>query len=567
LQAYSNKLKLFRNATDPIDHFQVASELMKSSPPFLVPAIVEALLSQEDFKSVTFVVPGEAEAFCIAAAKSLSIGRRTIAIFSDDSDLLVYHLSELCLIVPLRDVEIQEDSGPRSLSGSCFSPAKIAAQFASEHDTLLEAAFFIKLDHYRSVIDAFREAEKLRISKNEGLLKQLASFKQEYDVRNESHEWKAMQSNQSPYKSPCNGDARVSELIHQVSHNRYKPSAGSGLDVFLPFLLEDGSRRTAWDVSRDIRVAAYSSFLAFVDKRDECVRILEHTRSGSPSGIVATEILLYPRTDALKDIGEFHDKLQSRFKRCHKLTIYTLSSSSRVNTWHLVILQYLIDELSVAQKDLPSASDLLYILSEMTASPNAPNPATQSNKQREAYRTLWWKRFHLAAQHQAIYYSFRILQQLLKASLRLVANAKPATTTSPHLDLAGQSQRRAERLSSLLETLPSILGFSTSPIASSASKGMKPSKAEWERCLSELLSGFQGQQHDLQDQPDLVSRNVPRALNKAFEEEIKGSTPLVSAIGQGKQGSKRTNRRMSTNKTNKSAASKNPYDALSMEED
>jgi hypothetical protein len=538
---------------------------MRYAPPFLVSAIVEALLSHDEYKSVTFIVPGEAEAFCIAAAKSLTIGQGTVSIFSNDSDLLVYRLSEQSLVVPLRDIEVHENSGRRSLSGTSFSSAKLAAQFGPEHDSLVEPAFFIKIDQNRSLTDGFKEAAKLRISKDKELLKQLTSFKQEYDVRNESREWANIQSNPSLCQNLCSADARISELIYQVTHKRYKPSAGLSLDMFFPSLLEDGSRKTAWEAGQDIRVAAYSTLLAFTNRKDENVRLIEHNRSGSPAGIVATEILLHSRSETLNKIGELRDELESRFHCCHQLTISLLNSSSRVNTWHLVILQFLIDDLSAAQKNLPDASDFLAVLAGPETLSIELIPETLSYKQREAHRAQWWKRFHLAAQYQAMYYSFRILQHLLRASLRPVTAAEAAVTLSFSSDVTEQDQQTAERLSSLLETLPNILDFSTSPVNSAESKEIKPTKGKWEKCLNIVITGLQGQQHQPKDFTEHVPRSTSQASKKIVQAENQQGMALPLAVGTNRAGSKRSNCRMSTktNNTKQITANKNAYDALS----
>jgi hypothetical protein len=560
LQAYSNKLKLFRNTVDPCYRHQVNNELMKHWPPFLVPAIVEALLSHDEYKSLTFIVPGEAEAFCIAAAKSLTIGQSTVTIFSNDSDLLVYRLSEQCLVVPLRDIEVQEGSSPRSLSGTCFCPAKLAAQFGPGYDSLVEPAFFIKLDRDRSLTDAFKEAVKLRTSKDKGLLDQLAFFKQEYDVRHESREWASMHSNQSLRQPLCSADARISEVIHQVAHKRFKPCVGNSLDMFFPYLLEDGSRKTAWHVGQAVRVAAYSILLALANTEDESVRLIEHNRSGSPSGIVATEILLHSRSETIYQIEKLHDRLDARFKWCHQLTTGALKSSSRLNTWHLVILHFLIDDLSAAQQDLPDALDLFYILAGVEASPAAPNPETQPYKQREAYRTQWRQRFHLAAQYQAMYYSFRILQQLLDASLRPVTMARTATTASLDSGISEQNRQTVHRLSSLLETLPNIIDFSIPPISPAGSSGSQPTKEKWEKCLTRLISGFQDQQHDLKGPAEHVPRSISQTPDKIVQAKIQQGMTLHSASGKDP---KRSGRRTSTNTVKKSIITKNAYDALS----
>lgn len=61
-----------------------------SPPPFLVSAVIESLLDSE-YADRTWVVDGEADGFCAAAAYEQARGnnpRKGIAIFTNDSDLV-----------------------------------------------------------------------------------------------------------------------------------------------------------------------------------------------------------------------------------------------------------------------------------------------------------------------------------------------------------------------------------------------------------------------------------------------------------------------------------------------
>lgn len=83
-------------------------------PPFLVFAVVEAL-RESAYAGRTFVVDGEADEFC--AAKAFDVSQRTsdaqISIFSNDSDLVIYGLSDRVRVVQINEMShAQNDDKP-----------------------------------------------------------------------------------------------------------------------------------------------------------------------------------------------------------------------------------------------------------------------------------------------------------------------------------------------------------------------------------------------------------------------------------------------------------------------
>lgn len=82
--------------------FSGRQEKLKALPalPFLVPAAIEAL-SESRYRSQTRVVPAEADVYC---AKYASLHGGTI--FTSDSDLLVYDMTETTSIILFKDMEL-----------------------------------------------------------------------------------------------------------------------------------------------------------------------------------------------------------------------------------------------------------------------------------------------------------------------------------------------------------------------------------------------------------------------------------------------------------------------------
>jgi hypothetical protein len=536
---------------------------MKFPPPLLVAAIVEALSSHEEYASVTFVVPGEAETFCVAAARSSDIEGKDITIFSDDSDVLVYQLHRQTRVAPFRDLQVLEDESQSLLSGFCHYPWKLANKHDSEFESLTEAAFFMSLDPFCLLNDAFKKATALQQSQDEEQYHRLILFKQEYAAQNEFRVWNLIYPARELCRLLGRRDARVSELLHQTTHSGYKPSAGVDLEIFLPYLLEDASRTTAWEIGRDLRVVAYSTLLGFANKMNENLRIVEHTRSGSPAGVTATSLLLMPRAASLEGIRDLHGLLQHSYNRFSKLTSRSLSSfsssassSSQVNTWHFVILHLFIQDLSDSQKPLPDVSDLLHILSGIKTSTATSSFGKSSRKQQDAYRTQWWKRFHFAAQYEAMYYSLRILHQLLRASV-YPAHITKADAAPPRSFITTQENQAVMRLLSVLDTLPSIIDFSSPPIDATVNGDNATSRERWKECLAGLISEFQDQESPLQS---YHAKTIERKSPKPAPTTNRQTNPRLATIEPGARVKSKVQPLTKAKQTTPN--SKNPYDLL-----
>jgi hypothetical protein len=549
---------------------QIIGEIMKFPAPLLVSAIVESLSSHEEYSSVTFVVPGEAETFCVAAARSSDIEGQDITIFSDDSDVLVYQLHKLTRVAPFRDLQVSGNESQSLLSGLCHYPWKLAQSHDIAFESLTEAAFFMSLDPFCLLNDAFKKATSLQRSQDEEQYHRLMIFKQEYAAQTEFREWNFIYPDKEVCRSLCRKDARISELIHQTTHKGYKPGTGVDLEIFLPYLLEDASRTTAWEIGRDLRIVAYSALLGFANKMNGNLRIVEHTRSGSPAGVTATNLLLMPQAASLEGIRDLHGLLEHSFNRFSKLTSRSLSSfsssalsSSQVNTWHFVMLHLFIQDLSDSQRSLPDVSDLLYILSGIKTSTATSMFERLSRKQQDAYRIQWWRRFHFAAQYEAMYYSLRILHQLLRASV-YPAHITKADAAPPRSFITTQDNQAVMRLLSVLDTLPSIIDFSSPPTHAAINGDNTTTREQWEECLIELISEFQNQKYPLQSyHAKAMERKLPKPLldprTLAPATNQRRQTP-TGASGQSRKNKNKAQPPTNSNKT--SAESKNPYDLL-----
>ncbi|KAH0255753.1 hypothetical protein KCU84_g23099, partial [Aureobasidium melanogenum] len=199
--------------------------------PFLVPAVIEMLLESR-FSALVSVIPGEADAYCADAAR-----KHGGVIFTSDSDLLVHDLGE---------------------SGKEYHPAAIAKRF--ELPNLVKLAFFMAQDHHKSL------AENVRLAaKNTPMSAGFAEFAEEYGSLPKLSKLAMTESmnETSTAEALTRLDPRISEIIHlvRVKEVQEAPSDlqdSENLNMYLPFIIDDPTRTSAWRSGVSIRAQAYS---------------------------------------------------------------------------------------------------------------------------------------------------------------------------------------------------------------------------------------------------------------------------------------------------------------------
>ena len=118
------------------------------TPPFLVPVIIEAL-SRSKYAEKTWVVDGEADTFCAAAAFE-TVGedfnnqiQRTFSIFTNDSDLLIYRTRPNVRVVMIREIREHEHGNERRMRALCLEPTLLARLGAHQLPHLVKPAFLM----------------------------------------------------------------------------------------------------------------------------------------------------------------------------------------------------------------------------------------------------------------------------------------------------------------------------------------------------------------------------------------------------------------------------------------
>ncbi|KAL8929030.1 MAG: hypothetical protein Q9208_001473 [Pyrenodesmia sp. 3 TL-2023] len=330
------------------------------APPFLVPAVLDAL-AQSPYAIVTEVVPGEADTYCALAAHQTGG-----TILTNDSDLLVYDTGPYGSVAFFKDIDLRYDSvGDSVLQATTFHPSAIAKRLHLPN--LHRLAYEIKTDPTISFAEALRRCRtpsKSNASFN--------AFLEEYTL----HPSQSINP-RDPNPKPQLLDPRLSELILQLS----SPSPPPYIQIYLPILLEDSTRTSAWDPSSSIRRSTYSILAShLLPSSPENKPVSEISRRGYR--ILSTII---PLTSAPPDAGSWPDlleKMRDRFPELPYWLHYRVFALSYIYQWHIN-----------KDKNPPPRASIVHALSG------------------EAEQRLKWEGIHLGAQVQGLLYSLRMLKQ------------------------------------------------------------------------------------------------------------------------------------------------------------
>lgn len=439
LQRYAERVHTYKQATRSARAvFDGAARNALPPPPFLVPSVVEELLDHKQFGDITLVVPGEADPYCVAAALHLSQTSPTdmIAIFSDDSDLLVYRLSDQICVAPFRDLCDEKNGANITRKAEIYWPAQIAKQ-ALLND-LIKPAFFMSLDPHLTFDKA---AQKTRNS-DPSHSKDFQEFDKTFQTSMEQAQWTELTS---PLKrhTLASYDTRVSELVCQL------PSLDSQdsqcLRMYLPFLIDDPGRATGWKVGSMSRTAAYEILL-------RCTGLKAHIQEYGRSGSKVASLLIESR-----DAGDTSEQLKEWIDHLEAVLRWAVQSQadelSGIGIWRYLALRETLEQYHSDRGSLPTLNDALHVV-----------------RNREDRN---WARVHLTAQYQAAYYSMRMLKQIISYVAVLPQN---------------NFQEQCLRLCTLLSSLPTIAKF--------FGAFPKWSEDNWEEIVTELLESLDVEQDE-----------------------------------------------------------------------
>ncbi|KAL8731904.1 MAG: hypothetical protein Q9181_004140 [Wetmoreana brouardii] len=366
-----------------------ASELFTSSPsisptlrgvpapPFLVPAVLDVLANSR-YASITEVVPGEADAYCASAAKG-SGG----LVLTGDSDMLVHDIGKDSAVVFFNHLEFkrigESPEHDSMVTAEIFRPADIAQRLGLPN--LQRLAYEVKADPTIGFSEANRRA---RQSSNNPT--RLRDFLEEYEIDQPTFTVPVPSQRSNPLLDP-----RISELILQLSSTE-----DQGVRIYLPFLIDDPSRSSAWVVSSAIRYLTYNLLCSYIPNPLE--EITEVSRKGFR--ILPSAIPLSPSSIS-NEVEALTSHMQETQEHAPALT-----PTLRYRTFAL------------------RETYRWYITSDR-------NPPSHSIIDRAltceyAKSTMTWEDIHLEAQIQAVLYALRMMKQSVTYLLALRSNHSKA---------------------------------------------------------------------------------------------------------------------------------------------
>ncbi|KAK7417046.1 hypothetical protein QQX98_004807 [Neonectria punicea] len=362
------------------------SDLFSSKPPpgrpflppsFHVPAVIEALRLSR-YQSRVRLVPGEADAYC--AQHLLELGG---TVLTSDSDLLAHDLGRGSVMF-LRDIHLDGDS---RLTCATFSPGHICERLGlSSSDQIRRLAYERKLDPHLSLPQILQQCSKT-IEDTTGY----DEFCQEY-----------LHQEVAPLPTSNAGDTiqihsldpRISELVLQLGSSCHTEDAQEA-KIYLPILIEDPTRGSAWEQSTSIRQLAYTILGWIIPDQaspvQEYRRVNNTVQKGRQVSILA------------KTLAEEFGKI-----------VVNLMTEIRKETRQNAELSWLILCLSLDIRHCFEEEKQSHVLQTLQ---NASQVLNSSK--------VTWDTIHFVAQLQAAYYSLRILRQVL--------SLVPARETIPEL--------------------------------------------------------------------------------------------------------------------------------------
>ena len=510
-----------------LQRLEVARKAL-APPSLLVFSVVEALF-ESNYADRTWIVDGEADAFCVAAARKASSDHlSTVTIFTNDSDLIVYSSGPQTRVVMINQTRVRDNEDGKALEGFEFWPAALASMATPPLPDLIRPAF-----EMLSPLVSFKQA--LARSQSELNSSDYLTFFNTYDINFALHQLKHLKNHRRKGKVALQIDSRVSELICQAKaeasqmteaepdkvdgayldgvqareastacpHASSYPNGGEtttrvfqqlreagrvrqtqeseigtiechehstpaestpiSLDMFLPVLLEDPSKATAWKIGAPFRYAAES--LVLMTKGLTC-SVFEYKRAGIR--VSASEV----KKESAERLYEHFTAWSEHMQR----TLQTLTSLNHTDRWRMLIMQLTLRDMMREGMILPDAQDIVSILTG-TAPTN-------------------WGLVHLSAQYQAEYYSVRMMKQVLGFVLEatsgsgesvnwLTCFAEQLQTFPKIARFFGLQQEREQSVSQmrwqiLTDTFLQNMGVSTSPKKRSPERSRKGGKRRHE---------------------------------------------------------------------------------------
>jgi len=386
--------------------------------------VTEALLASQ-YSGRTAVVPCEADVQC----SEFMICDVEDIVLTSDSDLIIQRPEGR--IIFFNDLQFGSEYQPGDkLKGLYYTPSDLSLKFDSVD--LMKLGYHLKSNPHLNLEACAERANRTKFTDREE--EDFALFSRDYIPR-AWYSHLALNLESIP-DHPLHAvlkclDPRVSELIHQAhwgfDTGRRVPPHRSNLyqadndkrHMYLPFLIDDPVRASAWRASLMIRQIAYS-VLAVEDTSQ--TQMMEVDRRGDR--IIAIPVQLIEPSDVVHACVKLEENLHKR--------IVQLKCGSSVDRWQSLGILGVLEALREDGRNLPPKADAERLLTPSTGG-------------------ISWNCIYFRAQVEGLLYSLRMLHQILE----VCHAARPSTA---HIEKAfGKLQKRLDSLPPL-HTLHTFAG-------------------------------------------------------------------------------------------------------------
>ncbi|KAI0429575.1 hypothetical protein F5Y09DRAFT_257509 [Xylaria sp. FL1042] len=383
--------------TQTTNYSSHSSWLPKS--PFLVPAVIEILKSCRTWGPLVEVVSGEADMFCAEDVRC-----HGGILLTTDSDLLITDLGIDGNVSFFSDIVCADPSDKSQGLVACkFSLNTINNTLGLSNVGGLPRVAFEKV---RCRTSFNRALEQVRNNRDNALeLPEFQTFMEEYCMKEylpKDHPLQRMLSTLDP---------RISEIIIQallLDGSNTLPNASNSLysrgpetlAIFLPILIEDRSRRSAWTMSTFVRQFAYSIMQMFAVHESPVV--IEYRLLDPSNSSMGRQIDVLGLEHALEQCCLLVDVLEKLTERV-----------SSVDMRWLVFTIYQDHMWSISEERVPLSASLLHQV----------NRASNEENQHS------WDAIHFTAQVQASLYSLRLAKQVIDVAMLLCPELPPLVRT------------------------------------------------------------------------------------------------------------------------------------------
>ncbi|KAI8631950.1 hypothetical protein F5Y19DRAFT_381090 [Xylariaceae sp. FL1651] len=381
-EAAFETLKAEISLTQSIGHSSYFSWLPK--PPFLVPAVIELLRSSHTWGPLVQIVPGEADMFCAE-----DVRQHGGIVLTGDSDLLIADLGLEGSVSFFGDVVAADRSAKsQGLVASKFSPHAINDRLGLNNVGGLSRVAFEK-EKWRSGFD-----EALDRTKNNGN-RDLES--PEFHAFMQEHSMTEYLPRDHPTQNIISSlDPRISEIVVQTllmdssgampDASRAECSRGpETLAMFLPIMIEDRDRKSAWSMSTVIRQIAYGVMQTFA--RQVSSVVIEYRLLEASNPLMGRQIDVLDPEETLEQCGLLVETLKQLAEQIPRADMQWLA---------FAIYQDVVWTTS-GQRSPLSATLITQIRDRL-------------NDDSDEYS---WDLIHFTSQVQASFYSLRMAKQAL----------------------------------------------------------------------------------------------------------------------------------------------------------